>query len=431
MSELEFARTEIPGPRSRELRALIERYEARGVTYIGDDYPVFWESARGSLVTDVDGNRYIDLTSAFGVANTGHANVRVAAAVRDQALHLMHGLGDVHPTEVKAQLLETLARITPGNLQKTYLTTSGAEAIEFALKTALLATGKSRFLAYRGAYHGLSIGALDVIGIDKFRAPFATLLQNCTTLLDYPHARSSAAAAVAAARAALEADPRIGAIVLEPIQGRGGVIVPPAGFLRGLRALCDERSVLLILDEIYTGFGRTGRMFACEHEGVVPDLMCIGKAIAGGVPLSATIGRPHVMDAWPKSAGEALHTSTYLGNPLACAAALANIAELERLDVLGRVTARERALDERLTRLLAHDSIADVRGLGFMWALEFSSAAHANRVVVDALRRGVILLQSGPTGTSITIAPPLVIEDDQLARALDLVEASIYEKVTH
>ncbi|GAC1540211.1 MAG: hypothetical protein NVS2B17_16280 [Candidatus Velthaea sp.] len=198
----------------------------------------------------------------------------------------------------------------------------------------------------------------------------------------------------------------------------------------GLRALCDARGVLLILDEIYTGFGRTGRMFACEHERVVPDLMCIGKAIAGGVPLSATIGRPHVMDAWAKSEGEALHTSTYLGNPLACAAALANIGELERLRVLERVTSRESLLEARLRKFLAHDTIVDVRGIGFMWALEFTSAAEANRVVVDALRRGVILLQSGPTGSSITIAPPLVIEDDQLARALDSVEASIHEKVT-
>ncbi|GAC1540206.1 MAG: hypothetical protein NVS2B17_16270 [Candidatus Velthaea sp.] len=227
MSEFELLRTEIPGPRSRELRALIERYEARGVTYIGDEYPVFWESAHGSLVTDVDGNRYIDLTSAFGVANTGHANERVGAAIRDQSQRLIHGMGDVHPTEIKARLLETLARITPGDLRKTYLTTSGAEAIEFALKTAVLATGKSRFVAYRGAYHGLSIGALEVIGIDKFREPFARLVHNRTTLLEYPPARSSAAQAVAQASAALEADDRIGAIVVEPIQGRGGVIVPP------------------------------------------------------------------------------------------------------------------------------------------------------------------------------------------------------------
>ena len=423
MDRFERRASAIPGPRSRELRDLVARFEARGVTYLADDYPIFWESAQGALVTDVDGNRYLDLTSAFGVANTGHTNDRVAAALVDQARRLVHGMGDVHPSEVKALLLVQLARITPGDLQKTYLATGGAEAVEFALKTAFLATGKPRVLAYHGAYHGLTLGTLDVIGIAKFRDPFAELVADRATFLAFPGSATPLADALADARFALDRDADIGAILLEPIQGRGGVIVPPRGFLRGLRALCDERGVLLILDEIYTGFGRTGTMFACEHEGVVPDLLCCGKALAGGVPIAATIGSVRVMDAWAKSEGEALHTSTWLGNPLACAAALANLAELERLDVLARVTTRQTWLAERLARFRTHAAIADVRGIGFLWALEFHDAAHANRVVVDALRRGVILLQSGPTGTSITIAPPLVIDNDQLARALDLVEA--------
>ncbi len=228
-------------------------------------------------------------------------------------------------------------------------------------------------------------------------------------------------------RTALAHDPDIGAVIVEPVQGRGGVIVPPRGFLRALRALCDERGLLLILDEIYTGFGRTGAMFACEHEDVVPDLLCVGKALGGGVPLSATIGTPRAMDAWPVSAGEAIHTSTFLGNPLACAAALANLDELERLDAIGRVRAREAALGARLRALSSHASVRDVRGVGFLWAVEFAHAAFANRVVVRGLARGVILLQSGATGTSITIAPPLTIGDAQLARALDVFEAAIAE----
>jgi 4-aminobutyrate aminotransferase-like enzyme len=168
-------------------------------------------------------------------------------------------------------------------------------------------------------------------------------------------------------------------------------------------------------------------MFACEREDVVPDLLCLGKALAGGVPLSATIGTARAMDAWPRSTGEALHTSTFLGNPLACAAALANLDELARLDVLGRVRARERVLGERLQRVRATRAVRDVRGLGFLWAVEFADAAFANRVVVRALARGLILLQSGTTGTSITIAPPLVVADDQLARALDLFEQTVHE----
>jgi 4-aminobutyrate aminotransferase-like enzyme len=417
----------VPGPRSRALAAELAQYEAPGVTYLGDDYPVFWERADGALVWDVDGNRYLDLTSAFGVAATGHTNAAVVAAIERQARTLVHGMGDVHPTEVRTRLLRRLAEIAPGDLRKSYLATSGAEAVEFALKTALLATKKSRVLAYRGAYHGLSLGALEIAGIDKFRAPFAPLVVERATFLPYPGAETAVDDALGAVRHALDADDEIGAVVVEPIQGRGGVIVPPDGFLPALRALCDERGLLLILDEIYTGFGRTGTMFACEREGVVPDLLCVGKAIAGGVPLAATIGTPRAIDAWPASAGEALHTSTFLGNPLACAAALAQIDELERLDVCGRVRAAEPALRARLETLRANARVRDIRGRGFLWAVEFAHAAFANRVVVQGLANGVVLLQSGPTGTSITIAPPLTIEERQLARALDLFVRTVCE----
>jgi 4-aminobutyrate aminotransferase-like enzyme len=425
--DLEAIVTEVPGPRSRALAAELARYEAPGVTYLAGDYPVFWERASGALVVDADGNRYLDLTSAFGVAATGHTNPRVAAAIAEQATRLIHGMGDVHPTEVRTRLLARLAGLAPGALAKTYLATSGAEAVEFALKTALLASGKPHAIAYHGAYHGLSLGALEVGGIDKFRAPFAPLVAAQATLLPYPGARASLDDALAALRGALDRDPRIGAVIVEPVQGRGGVIVPPAGFLRALRAFCDEHALVLILDEIYTGFGRTGTMFACERDGIVPDLLCAGKALAGGVPLAATIGTAQVMDAWPVSAGEALHTSTFLGNPLACAAALANLDELIRLDVLGRVRAREGRLAERLNALASSSRVLDVRGLGFLWAVEFDRAEFANHVVVRGLARGVILLQSGPTGTSITIAPPLTIEDAQLDRALELFERTIRE----
>jgi 4-aminobutyrate aminotransferase-like enzyme len=427
VSELESVVTAIPGPRSRALAAELARYEAPGVTYLAGDYPVFWERASGASVVDVDGNRYLDLTSAFGVAATGHTNPRVAAAIADQASRLIHGMGDVHPTEVRTRLLARLAALAPGALRKTYLATSGAEAVEFALKTALLESGRPHAIAYHGAYHGLSLGALEVGGIDKFRAPFAAIVAEHATFLPYPGGRDTVASALDALRDALARDPQVGAVILEPVQGRGGVIVPPAGFLRALRALCDERELVLILDEIYTGFGRTGAMFACEHEGIVPDLLCVGKALAGGVPLAATIGTARVMDAWPVSTGEALHTSTFLGNPLACAAALANLDELVRLDVVARVRSRAASLAERLHALASAPSVRDVRGIGFLWAVEFERAEVANRVVVRGLARGVILLQSGPTGTSITIAPPLTIEDEQLDRALALFEQTIRE----
>jgi 4-aminobutyrate aminotransferase-like enzyme len=418
----------VPGPRSRELCRAIAEHEVRGVTYLGDDYPVVWESAHGAVVTDVDGNRYLDLTSAFGVANVGHTNPAVTAAIGAQAARLGHGMGDVHPTDVKARLLTRLAALAPGDCSKTFFASSGSEAVEFALETALLATGRPRALAYLGAYHGLSLGALPVAGIARFREPFAALIDERTTWLPYPGRDVAAADALGAAGAALAADPAIGAVILEPVQGRGGVIVPPDGFLTGMRALCDAFGAVLILDEIYTGFGRTGPMFACEREGVVPDVLCLGKAIAGGVPFSAAIGRPAVVDAWPPSTGEALHTSTYLGNPLACAAALAVLDEIEGRGLLARARTLEPVMRERLDRLRAAPAVTDVRGIGMLWAVEFDSATTANRVVRAGLQRGLILLQSGADGTSITLAPPLVIGDEQLAHALDLLHAVVGER---
>ncbi|HET6896584.1 MAG TPA: aspartate aminotransferase family protein [Candidatus Baltobacteraceae bacterium] len=428
--ELEEIRTPVPGPRSRELTPLLRSYESRNVTFVDSDFPIFWESASGATVTDVDGNRYIDLTGAFGVANTGHSNPYVAAAISDQAVRLMHGMGDVHPTEVKVQLLETLARITPGDLGKTFLASTGAEAVEAALKTAMLATGKSAFAAYRGAYHGLSLGTLEVSGIDKFRAPFAQFVPQRTLFLEYPQANHLAAdeganSALDEAKRALSARDDIAALIIEPLQGRGGCIVPPKGYLKGLREICDSLGILLIADEIYTGFGRTGSLFACEHEGLVPDILCIGKAMANGFPISATVARPSIMDVWPESPGEALHTSTYLGNPMACAAALANLGEIERMQLPQRARQLGLMLGARLDALRAHENVVAVRGRGLMWGIEFTETSAAARVVREALKAGVILLQAGPQGNVISITPPLVISQRQLLRAIEIITTCI------
>lgn len=430
MSDLEEIRTEVPGPRSRELTPALRSYESRNVTFVDRDFPIFWESASQALVTDVDGNRYIDLTAAFGVANTGHSNPYVAAAVHDQAVRLMHGMGDVHPTEAKVRLLETLAKIAPGDLSKTFLASTGAEAVEAALKTAMLATGKFAFAAYHGAYHGLSLGTLKVSGIEKFREPFAPFVSTNTLFLDYPRANplaadEGAAAALETAKRALAARDDIAALIIEPLQGRGGCVVPPKGYLRGLRELCDSLGILLIFDEVYTGFGRTGTLFACEHEGVVPDILCIGKAMANGFPISATIARPSIMDVWPESPGEALHTSTYLGNPMGCAAALANLGEIERLELPQRARQLGLMLGARLDALRADGKAVEVRGRGLMWGVEFESAASAERVVKNALKAGVILLQAGPRGSAISITPPLVITQQQLFRAVDIMTECI------
>jgi 4-aminobutyrate aminotransferase-like enzyme len=415
----------IPGPRTAALASRLRARESRNVTFLGDDFPVFWESAAGAVVTDVDGNRYVDCTAAFGVANVGHCNPRVVDAVARQARLLLHGMGDVHPTELRVRLLDRLAEILPPQLARAFLASTGSEAIEAALKTAMLVTGKHCFAAYRGGYHGLSLGALAVTGIERFRAPFAAALAAEPLLLEYPHAGTALHDAEHAARLALANRDDIAALVVEPVLGRGGAVVPPDGYLRALRDICDERGMLLIVDEIFTGFGRTGSWFAIERDGIVPDVICIGKAMGSGVPISAAIGTSAVMDAWPPSTGEALHTSTYLGNPLGCAAALATIDEIERLELPARAERLGAQLLERLAPLLAVEGVREIRGRGLLAGVRLESAGRAAAVVRAALRAGVIFLQAGIEGDVIGIAPPLTIESAQLASAAGVLEAAV------
>jgi 4-aminobutyrate aminotransferase-like enzyme len=416
--------TPIPGKRSRELAHLLRKYESPNVTYLGDDFPIFWESATDATVTDVDGNAYVDLTAAFGVANSGHTNPNVAAALQRQSSQLMHAMGDVHPAEIKARLLEKLAAIAPGNLTKTFLGSSGADAIEAAMKTAALATGKPAFAAFRGSYHGLSIGTLELAGIKKFREPFLAWLPERTLLLDYPRGRGGEQA-LEYARRAFSRRYDLAAVIVEPIQGRGGCIVPPQGYLSGLRDICRERGMLFIADEIYTGFGRTGTMFASDHEQVVPDILCLGKALGNGFPISAAMAPSEIMDAWPVSEGESLHTSTHLGNPLGCAAALANIAEIEGRGLPERAAALGESLGARLSTLRSPGKAVDVRGRGLMWGIELRDAAQARAAVERALKGGVIILQSGTEGNVLSLTPPLVISEPELMRAIDVVEACL------
>jgi 4-aminobutyrate aminotransferase-like enzyme len=424
--DLEELRGPVPGPRTAELLPVLRERESRNVTFLSDTFPIFWESGSGATITDVDGNRYIDLTAAFGVANVGHANPHVASAISDQASRMLHAMGDVHPTEVKVKLLERLPQVLPPGLDKTFLATTGSEAVEAALKTAMLATGKHAFAAYRNAYHGLSLGALSVTGIEKFRAPFAGAVADTTLWLDYPRAgsdaKNSAGVALATAREELIKRKDLAALIIEPMQGRAGIIVPPLNYLSGLRRLCDELGILLIFDEIFTGFGRTGFWFSAIHDNVTPDIICIGKAMGSGFPISAAVARADIMDAWPQTTGEALHTSTYLGNPMGCAAALATINELTRVKLPARARQVGLGLGSRLAAMRKHESVRDVRGRGLMWGIELTDGATAQRVVTQSLARGVILLQAGAEGNVLSITPPLTIGERQLYRAMDILE---------
>jgi 4-aminobutyrate aminotransferase-like enzyme len=423
----------------------LRRFESRNVTFVEPDgsWPVVWERARGVHVRDVEGKRYLDLTAAFGVAAAGHAHPRVVAAGRRQMARLLHAMGDVHPHPLKAELARALSRITfgrwcrarsegrgpkakiQGGVGKVIFCNSGFEAVEAALKTALLATGRRGVLAFEGAYHGLGYGALNATHRAFFRRPFREQLAGFARFLPFPDRATALPGALEAVRRSLRRR-RFGAVLVEPVQGRGGIRVPPRGFLAGLRRLCDQHGALLVLDEVYTGMGRTGRWFACEHEAVVPDLICLGKALTGGFPLSVCVGRAEVMDrAWPPSAGEAIHTSTFLGHPVGCAMALAQIETIRQGRLVERSARLGRVLLRELNRLAGRLPLrAEVRGLGLMAGFDLRTAAGepatslALRVIKALLHRGFILLPEGEQGNVIAFTPPLTISERDLHRTV-------------
>lgn len=470
---------------------LLRAFESRNVTCIASDgsWPIVWQRARGMHVWDAEGKRYLDLTGAFGVAAAGHANPRVVRAGQRQMGRLLHAMGDVHPHPLKAALARRLSEITferwsglernaPGvgsgqaessgtrasvrtrlprsafadavredrgmsaRRGKTIFCNSGFEAVEAALKTALLATGKPGVIAFEGAYHGLGYGALNATHRDHFRSPFRRQLREFATFAPFPPMAAELPVAERAVRRILRRG-RTGAILVEPIQVRGGVNIPPPGFLPLLRRLCDEHGALLVLDEIYTGFGRTGAWFACEHAaggaagaGTVPDLVCLGKALTGGFPLSACVGRAEVMDAaWPVSDGEAIHTSTFLGHPVGCAMALAEIDQIERRGLVRQSAVRGRFLLDLLERLADEAAIPGLvmkaRGRGLLAGLELldrrgrATTGICLEVIKRMLHRGFILLPEGAEASVVSFTPPLIISERQIAATIGTLAESL------
>jgi len=432
-----------PGPASRALADRLRAVESRNVTFVDGEWPVFWEAAAGANVRDADGNVYVDLTGGFGVALLGHAHPAVTAAIEDQARSLVHGLGDVHPTALKVRLLERLAGLAPWPDARGVLASTGSEAVEIALKTAQLATGRPGVLAFEGAYHGLTSGSLAVTWRAHFRAPFEARLYRGVAFAPFPGGRprrEDAGGALPSMDEALErvgrvlregapnGDP-IGAVVVEPVQGRAGVRLAPDGFWAEVSRMAGDAGALVISDELMTGAGRCGDWLAGPRLGLEPDLVCLGKALGAGLPVSACLGPPAVMDAWPESRGEAVHTSTFLGHPLSCAAAL---AALEAYDSEG-VGARVEALGERLRsglsgRLSGHPGVLEVRGLGLLIGIELlAREAPAARVAGAALRRGVMVLPAGEGGEVVELTPPIVLTDEQTDHAVEVLVSAIEE----
>jgi 4-aminobutyrate aminotransferase-like enzyme len=425
----------LPGPESVKLTEQMKRFECPQVTYVGGAFPVFLKKAHACNLFDVDHNRYLDLTSGFAVVNLGHSHRAVLKAMHEQSRRMMHGMGDVHPNEVKVALAKKLSEITPGNLNQTIFSSTGSEAVESAMKSALMHTKKSGVISFTGAYHGLGYGTLSVTHREDFKKPFLKQLGGFSYPVPFPDVRlyenkaaqvSMKAVASTVTKAKKSKHP-VGAVLIEPIQGRGGIVSAGTDFLKHLRAFCDEQKILLIADEVFSGFGRTGSLFAIDKSGVVPDILCLGKAMANGFPISACIGSTRVMRSWGTSTGDAIHTSTFLGHPLGCAVALATIKEIEEQKLVDRAKNLGDFFRKELWKVKEkHSIVADVRGSGLMIGIEFSETVYGSKKIVPAtekarsfiagaLREGIVLLPSGPAHNVISVTPPLVITEEEIS----------------
>ena len=430
----------VPGTRALELVEILSTTECPSLTTRrarrqertgAPQDPIVWAEAFGSNIRDIDGNIFVDFTAAFGVAAAGHAHPQITSAISAQASKLVHGFGDVHPSDVKVNLLDRLRRLAPFDDARVILGLNGADAVEAAMKTAVLATKRAGILAFEGGYHGLSHGPLSACGYSNaFRAPFSGQINANVAFAPYPDAASTsveiAMQRVRETWAEATTQFEIGAVLVEPIQGRGGVVIPPDGFLRALGEFAREQHAVFIVDEIFTGLGRTGSRFASVREGVIPDLICIGKALGGGLPTSACLGQGDIMRAWGDPGGEAIHTGTFFGNPIACAASLASLDLLEHEKLAERSEHCGRDFLEALqSRFSNHPKIRAIRGRGLMVGIEFHTDEFALRVVHELLLRGYITLPAGRRANILSLTPPLTISTRLLASFIDTLESCI------
>jgi len=427
-------KTELPGPKAR---AMIARDAEVVSPSYPRDYPFVMSHGRGTEVWDVDGNRFLDFAAGIAVCATGHAHPEVVAAVQQAAGEFLHISSDYWHERMVA-LAERLARLAPlGEPAMSFLCQSGTEAVEGAIKLSRYITGRPRFIGFVGGFHGRSMGSLAFtsskyvqqkgfgqtmpgVTLVPFPDPYRPLFTGADqgeAVLDYIRMlfeRSVPAADVAA-------------ILVEPIQGEGGYLVPPAGFLAGLRALCDAHGILLIFDEVQSGVGRTGRMFACEHDGVAPDIMCLAKGLGSGLPIGAVVAKKRLMQQWERGA----HGNTYGGNPIACAAAIATLDLVEREYAANAAQLGEYFMSH--LRDLARDyaCIGEVRGRGLMIGMELVEADSApakalcDAVITRAYHNGLLLLSCG--ASTVRFMPPLSTSREEVDEAVDLLRAALDE----
>lgn len=432
-------RTELPGPKARRLIEADERYTSPSSTRI---YPLAVKRGRGALIEDVDGNVFLDFTAGIAVCSTGHCHARVVRAIRQQAGRLLHMSGTDFYYGPQRELAEKLCRIAPGRGPKrVFFTNSGAEAVEAAFKLARAHTGRKHMIAFYGAFHGRTMGALSLTGSKVVqRQGFAPLVPEVTHI-EYPDCYRCAppdtsgtcclqcVSDLTAQVFQKTVSPEdVAAIFVEPILGEGGYIVPPPDFHPRLKALAEKYGILYIVDEVQTGMGRTGKMFAIEHWGIEPDILCLAKGIASGMPLGAMIAKAEIMD-WPRGS----HASTFGGNPVSCVAALATIQLLEE-ELIDNAARMGEFLMAQLRQLPhRHVLIGDVRGRGLMIGVELvrdrttkePAVEERDRLLQACFRRGLLLL---PCGTStVRFCPPLVIDQHQVQTAVELFDDGLAE----
>jgi 4-aminobutyrate aminotransferase / (S)-3-amino-2-methylpropionate transaminase / 5-aminovalerate transaminase len=438
MLESTRIKTEIPGPKSRELMARRHNAVSSG---LGIATPIFAKEAKGALLTDVDGNTFIDFGGGIGVLNVGHTHPRVVEAVKKQAERFLHTCFYVTEYEPYVELAEKLNALVPGDSEKrSFFVNSGAEAVENAVKIARSYTGRPSVIAFENAFHGRTLLAMTLTSktdpYKKHFAPFAPEVYRVPAPYPYrcPASKDCSGGcqgdcfnAVEKAFVSYVHPESVAAIIVEPVSGEGGFIPFPDFYLRRLRELCDEHGIVMIVDEVQTGFGRTGKMFAVEHSGVVPDLLITAKSLGGGMPIGGVTGKAEIMDA-PHVGGLG---TTYGGNPLACAAALAVIETFEQEDLLTRAN----AVGERIMAAMHDiqekhpDFVGDVRGRGPMAAMELvedaasrtPDKARTGKIVEAALQEGLLLLTAGQYSNVIRTLAPLSIADEELEEGLTLL----------
>ncbi len=405
--------------RSKWIKRL-EKVECPDTTCITPTFPTVLKKGKGVYVTDVNDKKYLDFTSGFGTIALGHRSPTTLNALKKQSAKLIQGLGDLHPNEPKIKLLELIAEVSPYDNAKSLLGMSGGDAIEIAMKTAVLATNRSKFISFEGGYHGVQLAPLNLNHNETFTEGFEGILKNKAAFLPFPHfpengpllrdeAEKTPHDVLTMLEALLKTE-QYAALIMEPIQGRAGTRIFGSEFIKECQNLCKKYGSLLVFDEIMTGFGRTGKMFAYEHSNVVPDLMCIGKAMGGGMPVSACVG--NVMDAWKKSQGEAKHTQTYLGHPLSCAVAYETILTIRRqLPKFTNEFNRIERLLQKYAKKWENNFPCHIRGKGVMNGLYFYTQNQGFGIkLMEALYEKLILtLPEGKNGEILALIPSFPI----------------------